>query len=180
LKQIVVNAPAELRASLDGLTDKALIDRCAGYRTTESAAPAPASQFSAPNNPTVRDADKIDLIYRGVNAMAEALNGSFKAELIHLHGPWRTRHQTELAIIEWIDWYNSARLTARSATGHPPSTRPTGTFATTPSPSPSGPTKPHCTKRATTFSSWSEATELETSAPPSDVINRAINAALVR
>jgi transposase len=32
LKQIVVNAPAELRESLDGLTDKALIDRCAGYR----------------------------------------------------------------------------------------------------------------------------------------------------
>lgn len=32
LKQIIVNAPAELRESLDGLTDKALIDRCAGYR----------------------------------------------------------------------------------------------------------------------------------------------------
>ena len=44
------------------------------------------------------------------NAMAEALNGTFKAELIHSHGPWRTRSQTELAIIEWIDWYNSARL----------------------------------------------------------------------
>ena len=44
------------------------------------------------------------------NAMAEALNGTFKAELIHSHGPWRTHQQTELAIIEWIDWYNSARL----------------------------------------------------------------------
>lgn len=32
LKQIIVNAPAELRESLDGLTDKGLIDRCAGYR----------------------------------------------------------------------------------------------------------------------------------------------------
>ena len=41
---------------------------------------------------------------------AEALNGTFKAELIHLHGPWLTRTQTELAIVEWIDWYNSARL----------------------------------------------------------------------
>ena len=29
--------------------------------------------------------------------MAEALNGSFKAELVHLHGPWRTRHQLEVA-----------------------------------------------------------------------------------
>ena len=32
LKQIVVNAPAELREALDDLPDKALIDRCAGYR----------------------------------------------------------------------------------------------------------------------------------------------------
>lgn len=32
LKTIVVNAPAELRESLDGLADKALIDRCAGFR----------------------------------------------------------------------------------------------------------------------------------------------------
>ena len=44
------------------------------------------------------------------NAMAEALNGTFKAELIELHGPWRTRHQLEIAIIEWIDWYNHRRL----------------------------------------------------------------------
>jgi len=36
--------------------------------------------------------------------MAEALNGTFKAELIKLHGPWRTRHQLEIAIIEWVDW----------------------------------------------------------------------------
>jgi len=42
--------------------------------------------------------------------MAEALNGSFKAELVHLHGPWRTRHQLEVAVIEWIDWYNASRL----------------------------------------------------------------------
>lgn len=44
------------------------------------------------------------------NAMAEALNGSFKAELVNLHGPWRTRHQLEVAIIEWIDWFNASRL----------------------------------------------------------------------
>lgn len=35
LKQLVVNAPADLRESLDGLTDKALIDRCAGFRPGE-------------------------------------------------------------------------------------------------------------------------------------------------
>ena len=44
------------------------------------------------------------------NAMAEALNGSFKAELIELHGPWRTRRDLEIAIVEWVDWYNHRRL----------------------------------------------------------------------
>lgn len=44
------------------------------------------------------------------NAMIESLNGTFKAELIKLHGPWRTRDATEIAIIEWIDWYNADRL----------------------------------------------------------------------
>jgi putative transposase len=44
------------------------------------------------------------------NAMAEALNGTFKAELVHLHGPWRTRAELETAIIGWIYWYNETRL----------------------------------------------------------------------
>ncbi len=38
------------------------------------------------------------------------LNGTFKAELVTLHGPWRTRRQLEIAIVEWIDWYNHRRL----------------------------------------------------------------------
>ena len=42
--------------------------------------------------------------------MAEALNGTFKAELVRLHGPWRTRGALEVAVIEWIDWYNAHRL----------------------------------------------------------------------
>ena len=44
------------------------------------------------------------------NAMAEALNGTFKAELVTPHGSWRTRRQLEIAIVEWIDWYNHRRL----------------------------------------------------------------------
>jgi putative transposase len=44
------------------------------------------------------------------NAMAEALNGTFKAELINRCGPWKTRAQTEIAIYEWISWYNHARI----------------------------------------------------------------------
>ena len=44
------------------------------------------------------------------NAMAEALNGTFKAEFVTLHDPWRTRRDLEIAIVEWIDWYNHRRL----------------------------------------------------------------------
>jgi putative transposase len=44
------------------------------------------------------------------NAMAEALNGTFKAELIERCGPWKSRAQTEIAIYEWISWYNHARI----------------------------------------------------------------------
>ena len=36
------------------------------------------------------------------NAMAEALNGTFKAELIDRCRPWRSRAQTEIVIYEWI------------------------------------------------------------------------------
>ena len=44
------------------------------------------------------------------NAMAEALNRTFKAELIHRFGPWKTRADAEVAIYEWISWYNHARI----------------------------------------------------------------------
>jgi transposase InsO family protein len=44
------------------------------------------------------------------NAMAEALNGTYKAELVRLHGPWRTRAELETATINWIYWYNENRL----------------------------------------------------------------------
>jgi transposase InsO family protein len=44
------------------------------------------------------------------NAMAEALNGTYKAELVKLHGPWRTRAALERATIDWIYWYNDTRL----------------------------------------------------------------------
>jgi transposase InsO family protein len=52
------------------------------------------------------------------NAMAEALNGTVKAELIHFFGPWKTRAQAETAIYEWISWYNNERL--HSALGDVP------------------------------------------------------------
>ncbi|WP_432190082.1 hypothetical protein [Streptomyces sp. Tue6028] len=36
------------------------------------------------------------------NAMAEALNGTFKAELIEMQGPWKDVDQVERAIFRWI------------------------------------------------------------------------------
>mgnify|MGYP001806756377 CR=1 FL=1 len=44
------------------------------------------------------------------NAMAETVNGLFKAEVIHRGGPWRTCEQVELATLKWVDWFNTRRL----------------------------------------------------------------------
>lgn len=44
------------------------------------------------------------------NALAETINGLFKAELIRRRGPWRTVEQVELATLEWVWWWNNHRL----------------------------------------------------------------------
>ena len=44
------------------------------------------------------------------NAMAEAFNSLFKAELVRNSGPWRGVDDLELAVAEYIDWYNHRRL----------------------------------------------------------------------
>lgn len=44
------------------------------------------------------------------NAMAEAFNSLFKAELIRNKGPWNGIDDLELAVAEYIDWYNHRRL----------------------------------------------------------------------
>ena len=43
------------------------------------------------------------------NALAESFVDSFKTELI-ADRVWRTRSQLELAVVEYIGWYNGARL----------------------------------------------------------------------
>ncbi|WP_232021778.1 MULTISPECIES: IS3 family transposase [Pseudonocardia] len=52
------------------------------------------------------------------NAMAEALNSLFKAELVRNRGPWRDVSHVEVAIAEWVDWYNHRRL--HGEIGHVP------------------------------------------------------------
>jgi transposase InsO family protein len=44
------------------------------------------------------------------NAMAETINGLYKAELIHKRGPWKTVDEVEYATLEWVDWFNTRRL----------------------------------------------------------------------
>lgn len=44
------------------------------------------------------------------NALAETINGLFKAELIHQREPWRSVEAVELATLEWVDWFNRRRL----------------------------------------------------------------------
>jgi len=44
------------------------------------------------------------------NAMAKAINGLYKAEVIWKQGPWRSREAVEPATLTWVHWFNTKRL----------------------------------------------------------------------
>ena len=44
------------------------------------------------------------------NALAEAFNSLFKAELVRNTGPWKNIDDLEIAVAEYIDWFNHRRL----------------------------------------------------------------------
>ncbi len=44
------------------------------------------------------------------NALAETINGLYKAEVIWRRGPWRSFEAVEFATLEWVDWFNNRRL----------------------------------------------------------------------
>jgi len=44
------------------------------------------------------------------NALAETINGLYKAEVIWRRGPWRSMEAVEYATLEWVDWFNNRRL----------------------------------------------------------------------
>ena len=44
------------------------------------------------------------------NALAETINGLYKAEVIHRRGPWRSFEAVEFATLQWVDWFNRRRL----------------------------------------------------------------------
>ncbi|AVT13817.1 IS3 family transposase [Paracidovorax avenae] len=44
------------------------------------------------------------------NALAETINGLYKAELIHRRAPWKTKEAVEFATLDWVSWFNHHRL----------------------------------------------------------------------
>ena len=53
------------------------------------------------------------------NALAETINGLYKAEVIHRRGPWRSFEAVEFATLEWVDWSIIGGCWNPSATSHP-------------------------------------------------------------
>ncbi len=44
------------------------------------------------------------------NALAETINGLYKAEVIHRRTSWKSREEVELATLTWVAWFNNVRL----------------------------------------------------------------------
>jgi putative transposase len=72
------------------------------------------------------------------NALAEAFNSIFKAELIRNKGPWRGIDDLEIAVTEYIDWYNHRRLHGELGLIPPVEHETNHHHTTTPVPTPSG------------------------------------------
>jgi len=44
------------------------------------------------------------------NALAETINGLYKAELIHQRASWKSFEAVKMATLSWVDWFNNRRL----------------------------------------------------------------------
>ena len=66
------------------------------------------------------------------NALAEAFNSLFKAELIRNKGPWTGINDVEIAVAEYIDWFNQRRL--HGELGHIPPAEFEALYTTTTAP----------------------------------------------
>jgi len=69
------------------------------------------------------------------NALAEAFNSLFKAELIRNKGPWTGINDVEIAVAEYVDWFNNRRL--HGELGHVPPAEYEATAAAVKTPAPS-------------------------------------------
>lgn len=41
------------------------------------------------------------------NALAETINGLYKAEVIHMRGLWRYFEAVKFVTLKWVDWFNN-------------------------------------------------------------------------
>jgi putative transposase len=58
------------------------------------------------------------------NALAETINGLYKAEVIHRKPSWQRREDVEWATLNWVDWFIHRRLLGPSATSRQPKQKP--------------------------------------------------------
>ena len=73
--------------------------------------PAASGKLSSKTAGNFADATVVlVLVNRYDNALAETINGLYKAEVIHRRGPWRSFEAVEFATLEWVDWFNNRRL----------------------------------------------------------------------
>lgn len=77
--------------------------------------PDHADELPSPHPPSLgtRSTENTVTSFKGDsydNALAEAFNSLFKAELIRNKGPWTGINDLEIAVAEYIDWFNQRRL----------------------------------------------------------------------
>jgi hypothetical protein len=58
------------------------------------------------------------------NALAETINGFYKAEVIHRPGPWRSPEAVEYATLEWLTGSTTVGFSSRSAMCRRPRQKP--------------------------------------------------------
>ena len=75
--------------------------------TAAASTPAPTTPRNSPTTASSRSVGSVGDAYD--NALAESFVDTFKTELI-ADRVWRTRSQLELAIVEYVGWFNTARL----------------------------------------------------------------------
>ena len=74
-------------------------------KVSEPLRDAPDIFFQAAERPALKS-----FKLRCKEALAETINGLYKAEIIHRRGPWRSLEAVEFATLEWVDWFNNRRL----------------------------------------------------------------------
>jgi Integrase core domain len=97
-----------------------------GSTPPPSTPPSPATTTSPCRSAAPVNADD--------DALAESVIGLYKTELIKKEGPWTTLAEVERATAEYVNWFNTGRLSPPSAAFRPMSTKPPTTLKPSPEP----------------------------------------------